>query len=318
MGRFCSLVCFILCIVAALRAQDDAATISLPTRVDPSTEQLLIAVDAPGGRLWCSLDTGFSALISIDRTKAKGMGIVEAAAPPTPDGNRPFQGDGRATVSLQVGPITMRDHPVIVRDFSPQAPDMDCVMGAALLRARVIEFDYAAARVQLYASAGFTSPPGATAVPLIFRSNPAVPFVLVHIDLPDGSGRDLQTLVDTGCTYFALAVVSPTSTWIQQRAATAAFPDAETAGGSLHLLAARPQRVSIGTLSVNKPVIGLIRSGPVRGVDDGLLGVGFLRRFAVWIDFDSSRDVSGSESQPPNASSLQRQRTWFQTRSRRL
>ena len=82
----------------------------------------------------------------------------------------------------------MRDQPVIVRDFSPQAPDMDCVMGAALLRARVIEFDYAAARVQLYASAGFTSPPGATAVPLIFRSDPAVPFVLVHIDLPDGSG----------------------------------------------------------------------------------------------------------------------------------
>ena len=44
--------------------------------------------------------------------------------------------------------------------------------------------------------------------------------------------------------------------------------------------------MSIGTLSVNKPVIGLIGSGPVRGVDDGLLGVGFLRRFAVWVDFD--------------------------------
>ncbi len=46
----------------------------------------------------------------------------------------------------------MRDQ-VIVRDFSPQALDMDCVMGAALLRAHAIEFDYAAARVQLHAAA---------------------------------------------------------------------------------------------------------------------------------------------------------------------
>jgi hypothetical protein len=38
---------------------------------------------------------------------------------------------------------------------------------------------------------------GSTTVPLVFRTNPSVPFVAVHVDLPDGSGRDLQTLVDT-------------------------------------------------------------------------------------------------------------------------
>lgn len=268
------------------KAQDDAATITLPTRVDPSTEQLLIGVDAPGGRLWCSLDTGFSALVAIDRTKATRIGIVEAAGKPTPDGNRPFRGDGSATVTLQVGPITMRDQPVIMRDFSPQAPDMDCVMGAALLRARVIEFDYAAARVQLHAATGFASPPAATTVPLVFRTNPSVPFVALHVDLADGSGRDLQTLVDTGATYYALALVPPASTWIQERGATATPPDhPETASGSLRLLAGRPRRVTVGPFSVAEPVIALIGSS-LGGVDDGLLGLGFLRRFAVWIDFD--------------------------------
>ena len=280
------LVGFTAALIAGVpaKAQDDAATITLPTRVDPSTEQLLIGVDAPGGRLWCSLDTGFSALVAIDRTKARRIGIVEAAGKPTPDGNRPFHGDGSAAVTLQVGPITMRDRPVIVRDFSPEAPDMDCVMGAALLRARVIEFDYAAARVQLHAAAGFNSPPGSTTVPLVFRTNPSVPFVAVHIDLPDGGGRDLQIVVDTGCTYFALALVPPASTWIRERGATAAFPDHPEAG-SPHLLAARPRHVTIGPFDVAESVVGLLGPG-LRGVDDGLLGLGFLRRFAVWIDFD--------------------------------
>ena len=275
---------FATALIADVQAKSqDEATITLPTRVDPSTEQLLIGVDAPGGRLWCSLDTGFSALVSIDRTKARRMGIVEAAGKPTPDGNSPFRGDGSATVTLQVGPITMRDQPVIVRDFSPQAPDMDCIVGAALLRTHVIEFDYAAGRVQLHAAAGFTSPPGATTVPLVFYTNTSVPFVAAHVDLPDGSGRDLQILVDTGCTYFTLALVSHAATWIQERAATADFPDHPT--GTPHLLAARPRRVTVGPFNVAEPVIALI-SSPLRGVDDGLLGVGFLRRFTVWVDFD--------------------------------
>ena len=266
-------------------AKDVATTITLPTRVDPSTEQLLIGVDAMGGRLWCSLDTGFSALVAIDRTKAKRMGIVEAAGQPTPDGNRPPRGDGSATVTLQVGPISMRDQPVIVRDFPPSTPDMDCVIGAALLRPRVIEFDYAGARVHLHPTAGFAAPPGASKVPLIFRTNPKVPFVTVHVDLPDGTGRDLQTVVDTGCTYYALAVAPPASTWFRDRIKTAT--ETGTDSESLQLVAARPRRVTIGSLTVAEPVIALLGSGGgLGGVDDGLLGLGFLRRFAVWIDFN--------------------------------
>src|SRR5947199_144370 len=80
-------------------------------------------------------------------------------------------------------------------------------------------------------------------VPLIFRTNPRVPFVAVHVDLPDGSGRDLQTVVDTGCTYYALAVVPPASTWFRERIATAT----DTDSGSLQLVAARPRRLTMGS-----------------------------------------------------------------------
>jgi hypothetical protein len=157
-------------------------------------------------------------------------------------------------------------------------------MGAALLRAHVIEFDYAAGRVQLHAASSFASPSGATTVPLVFRTNLSVPFVAVHIDLPDGSGRDVQTLVDTGCTYFTLALASSAGTWIQERATTADYPD-HPQTGSPHLLAARPRRVTVGPFSVAEPVIALIGSR-LRGVDDGPLGVWFLRQFTVWIDFE--------------------------------
>lgn len=282
------LVGFAATLIAGVQAmaQENPATITLPTKVDPSTEQLLIGVDAAGGRLWCGLDTGFSALVAIDRMKAKRVGIVEAPGQPTPDGDRPFRGDGSAKVNLRVGPIVMNDRPVIVRDLPKQVPDMDCIMGAALLRARVIEFDYAAGRVQLHAATGFASPPGAATVPLVFRTNPSVPFVAVHLELPDGSGRDLQTLVDTGASYYALALVPPASTWVRERAATATRPDhPETSSGSLQVLAARSRRVTLGRFSIAEPVIGLIATG-MGNVDDGLLGVGFLRRFTVWIDFD--------------------------------
>ncbi len=267
-------------------AQNVDSTITLPTRVDPSTEQLLIGVDVAGARLWCSLDTGFSALVAMDRTKAQRAGIVEAAGKPTPDGNRTFRGDGRATATLQVGPITMRDQPITVRDFSTNAPDMDCVMGAALLRSHVIEFNYEAARVRLHAATGFTVPPGASTVPLIFRTNPSVPFVPVHVDLADGSSRDLQTVVDTGTTYYALAVAPLASTWMRERIATTTIPEhSSTASGSVQLVSARLRSVKVGSLSVEEPVIALVGEGLI-GVDDGLLGLGFLRRFTVWIDFN--------------------------------
>jgi predicted aspartyl protease len=278
----------VTCVAGGPTAAEDAAAIqTLPTRLDPSTEQLLIGVDTAGARFfWCSVDTGFSALVAIDRTKAQRAGIVEVPAKPTPDGRRPFGGDGSATVTLQVGPITLRDQPVIVRDVGPDVEDMDCVIGAALLRTHVIEFDYEAARVRLHPAVGFASPPGASSVPLIFRTNPSVPFVSVHVDFPDGNGRDLQTVVDTGASYYALAVAPPASTWMRERSVTATRPEhPETASGTLQLVATRPRGLTLGPFHVTEPVIALV-STELGGVDDGLLGVGFLRRFTVWIDFN--------------------------------
>ena len=73
---------------------------------------------------------------------------------------------------------------------------------------------------------------------------------------------------------------------MRERSVTAVRPDhPETASGPLQIVAARPRRVTLGAFHAAAPVIALVSTG-LGGVDDGLLGVGFLRRFTVWMDFN--------------------------------
>jgi hypothetical protein len=53
-----------------------------------------------------------------------------------------------------------------------EAPDMDCVIGLALLRRFVVEFDYVKARLILHDRESYRPPPSSEAVPLLFRANP--------------------------------------------------------------------------------------------------------------------------------------------------
>jgi predicted aspartyl protease len=268
---------------AAIRA---ATPITIEGKFDTATEHLLIPFDMNGTRFWCNVDTGFSALVAVDRAKAMRAGIVEKPAVPTPDGNAPSGGDGSASVLLTVGTLTFTDQAVIVRNLPAEAPDMDCIVGAALLRDYVIEFDQVTPRLRLHERQGFTPPSGAAAVPLVFRTNPTVPFVRLALTLPDGTRQELQTVVDTGAAYYALAVVPAVTARLRAVMPTAERPvTAHTAGSEVTLVAARPPSIVIGPFTVREPVIALVSSGLGGGIDDGVLGNGFLRRFTMTIDF---------------------------------
>jgi len=263
--------------------------IAIPTKFDTATDHLLIRVEANGGALWCNVDTGWSAPLAIDRAKSRKAGITEGPGRPTPDGNPPNRGDGSAVATVTVGTAVLRDQPIIIRDFAAGVPDMDCVMGAGMLRRYVIEFDHITPRVLLHDRSAYTPPTGSTAVPLIFRSNLNVPFVHVRVGFTDGTEQEVQTVVDTGAAYYALALVAPASTQARSRLATAPRPvQAESGSGPVQLVAARVAAVSVGPFRVEKPIIALIDSS-LRGVDDGLLGSGFLNRFTVAIDFEGQR-----------------------------
>jgi hypothetical protein len=273
-------------IVVALSAQAAAGTWAVPTKFDTATTHLLMQVHVNGTPLWCNLDTGFSALMAIDRAKAVKAGVKETAGQPTPDGNPPNTGDGHATARISVGPATLENQPVIVRRLPAGVPDMDCIMGAGVLRQYVIEFDHTTPRITLHDRAGYRPPTGAVTIPLIFRTNPNVPFVRVEVESAGGQRHPLQVVFDTGTSYYALAVVAPASTRIREAVPTARHPSqAESGSGPVSLVAGRPASVSVGPFSVKAPVVALVSSS-LASVDDGTLGAGFLSQFTVGFDLE--------------------------------
>jgi predicted aspartyl protease len=277
---------FVVVVATALVAQSGGGPWDLPTKFDTGTTHLLIQVDVNGTPLWCDLDTGFSALIAIDRAEAVRAGLKEGPGQPTPDGRPAGNGDGSATARLTVGPVTLDNQPLIVRRISADVLDMDCIIGTGVLRQYVIEFEHTRPQVTLHDRRGYKPPANAVTIPLIFRTNPNVPFVRVELESAAGQRHPLQVVFDTGTSYYALAVVPPASTRIREGVPTARHPtQAESGAGPVTLVAGRPSSVSVGPFTVKAPIVALVL-GSLGSVDDGTLGEGFLSQFTVGFDLE--------------------------------
>src|SRR5687768_10920589 len=90
---------------------------SLLAKFDTSTGLFLIPVGINDTKLWCNLDSGFSALLTLDERLVDRVGLTPGLARPTPDGRLPSPGDREARATVYVGGITLRDQPVILRAF---------------------------------------------------------------------------------------------------------------------------------------------------------------------------------------------------------
>jgi hypothetical protein len=53
--------------------------------------------------------------------------------------------------------------------------------------------------------------------------------------------------------------------------------------------ASRPHALTVGDFTITQPLVALVRSGLGGGMDDGLLGVGFLRRFTAAFHYQAHR-----------------------------
>ena len=248
---------------------------------DSSTGQLLIPVRLDEARVWCSLDSGFSAIIAVDRGRAAQAGLTAAQGTPT-------AGDTPAKAILNVGGVSLGERSISIRRLAAEAPEMECIMGVAVLRRFAVEMDFATARVRLHERDAYRAPATAEAVPLIFRTNLNVAFVQIALTFADGTRRMAQVVPDTGTSYYAGVLVSPflTSVLPQIRTASPAQrPDSSRP--DLRFKAGRLVAISVGSFTMPEPVIALIETGLDGGViDDGTLGTGFFRRFTVTFDFD--------------------------------
>jgi PDZ domain len=283
-------------LVRCSAAADQTAVIGSPIviegKFDTATEQLLIPVRINQASLWCSLDSGFSALIVVDRERAVRAGLTVERASPTPDGAPTSPTDAGTTATVNVGGVTMPGQSIILRHLPAEAPDMECIVGVGLLKRFIVEFDYMVPRVRLYERSSYRTPTGAREIPLIFRTNPNVPFIDISLVFADGTRQAARVVPDTGATYYSAVFVSAFVRNVRARIPRTARPAnrPESTGGQIQLAAARPAALSVGPFTVREPVVALLESDlGSGGIDDGLLGCGFFRRFTVAFDYEGRR-----------------------------
>lgn len=293
-GRAIAMASLLGATVLSGQAPRDAANgIVINGKFDTATELVLIPVTIGAHIFWCSPDSGFSALIALDQAKAIAAGLSVSPGVPTPDGNAPPPADRSTTTTVVVGGVSYPNQPIIVRRFPEEAPDMDCIIGVALLRQFVVEIDHMAPRLTLYERAAYRPPSGAEAIPLLFRTNARVPYVDIQMTLRDGTQLPLRALPDTGTSFYGALLVGSAAARAQSQLPSARailHPDPQT-GRITQLMAARPRAVSVGPFTVNEPVIALLQGnlGGDGSMADGTVGSGFLRRFTVAFDFDGHK-----------------------------
>jgi hypothetical protein len=273
------------------QATETGAPIVIYGKSDTFSEHLLIPVRFNGAPLWCSLDSGFSALVAVDQARAEQAGLIAKSAIPTPDGRPPTTGDSSARATLETASVSLGEQSVILRRFAAEAPDTECIMGVGLLRRFVVELDYGANRVRLHDRNGYRPPNGVTQIPLIFRTNPNVPFVQIVLTFADGTSQSAQVVTDTGAAFYAAVLVPSFVDKVRDHIGLTALPAErpDSSRPTLQFTAARTDAISVGPIAVREPIVALISSGLGEGIDDGVLGVGFFRRFSVAFDFEGRR-----------------------------
>jgi hypothetical protein len=139
----------------------------------------------------------------------------------------------------------------------------------------------------LYDRESYRPPADMTSIPMVFRTNPRVPFIDIQVTLTGATPQTLRVVPDTGAAYYGLVLVGDAMT--RARSQVTAVPAITYADSRIaQLVAARPVSISVGPFTMQKPVIAML-AGTIGGIDDGVLGSGFLRRFTAAFDFEGRR-----------------------------
>jgi gag-polyprotein putative aspartyl protease len=277
----------LVCAVAGLQAANPQHT--LPTRIISGFRvELPVRVNG-SGPFRCVLDSG-AAQFSLDAALGERLGFRAMAT------GRSY-GEGPGVVpdqrllhaSLEVGDLQIRDRMVILHPMED-----DCLFGTDLLDQFVVEIDYLAPAIRLYAAKGYRPADGATAVPLTLDRYRR-PMIAGRLLLQSGDAVTARLLLDTGIPDYALSLGKAfiDGQGILKRVPRVIQPPfhGQATGGAVDLMATRIRRLSVGAVGVDDPVVLLFRSASGAGGQppDGLVGSGFLHRFLVAIDVPHRR-----------------------------
>ena len=241
------------------------------------------------GPFWCTLDSGAGGF-ALDSTLGARAGLRPSGA------GRSF-GEGPGAVPdqrvshamLQVEDLRIQNQTVMLRPLED-----GCIFGTMLIDRFVVEIDYLAPEIRLYAANTYRPPQQAIRVPLLLDPYRR-PMVLGRLLLEAGDAVTARLLLDSAVPDYTLSLTRAFTDRqnIRARVRQVVRPPfhAQSTGGTVDLLATRISRLSVGSAAVRDPVVMLFRSdsaAPGRHAD-GSIGSGFLHRFLVTIDAPGGR-----------------------------
>jgi hypothetical protein len=192
-------------------------------------------------------------------------------------------------VQLKIGSVPVQNLAMVSAPLDPLQPfigqPLDGILGHGFFSQFVVEFDYAARRVRLFAPETYVAPPKAVMIPITFRGKSP----LVEITLEGATGESVKTLVeiDTG-SFESLGLKG--AFLDGHRLVPADAPKrplfglaigGETTGYRTRLAAA-----TLGPFRLSRPVTSATTSGDGGSADvAGVLGAEALNRFKVIVDY---------------------------------
>jgi hypothetical protein len=271
---------------------------------------LLVPIKVGATTFWCNVDSGGSWVFSIDRKKALQAGLQPNATGSIAGVGPEVVEDQRVRgVTAEIGSLALRDMTLVMVDIPKVVPDMDCVFGLGLLHDYVVEFDYVTPALHIFNADTFRHSPAAVSLPFEldrFRN----PHLTGRVRLGTDESVAGDFMLDTGGGYYSVVVTKPfiDANHLQERVGTVVPQVADTPG--LVLAAARPAAMTVGPFEVAGPIAALILTRSRGIIEDGLIGTGFLRRFAVTFDYTRKQvwlepNHRLHEQQPFDASGLE-------------
>ena len=297
------------------RIEDGAASVSLPFRLLNNHVYVDVRVNGKGPYTFI-VDTGGHCLISPGLVAVLGLKIVGAA---------PMSGAGEKTAStgfthvddIALGSLHMRDQlgfAAPIYDPSIEGIRVDGMVGFELFRRFTVQIDYGRHVITFTDPTRFDPKDAGTAIPFVFYD---------HLPSVRGLVDDLPARfdIDTG----SRAEVDITSPFVAANNLRSRFSKGVSAvtgwgvGGPSHSYVVRLPSLTLGSVRVDNPVVGLSqdKGGSISDPNyEGNVGSGFLKRFVV--TFDYAHEVMYLKPvEPPqvDAGQFDRAGMWINSRS---
>lgn len=239
------------------------------------------------------LDTGGGGS-SVDRELANSLGLKMDRGQASVSGNAALEVGVIPEATIKVGDSLLSGR-LLATPLSPLEPifgrRLDGILGGNFMMQHVVELDFEDNVMRLHDPSGFRYKGRGAELP--FSIVNGIPFVELHISLPNGKSASGAFLIDTGGN---MTVHVHRQVAVDRGLLNALTTLPETGygigGGATNRVAARGSVLSLGPYRFKQPIVVFtedtagLRSNPA---SIGLVGMEVLRRFRVYFDYPRSR-----------------------------